>query len=479
VVIPVSDRLPLPVRWRAFGAAVAILVIVTIWLRVTAGPPAPPGVEPAATPRSIAVLPFINASPDSSYDYLSEGISADLTTTLGRVRGLRVAGGQSAIALAGEDPVTIGRRLRVASVLVGSIRPVGDRLKISTHLVSEEGGFDLWSEAYERPLAGFMSVERDIVAAVAVSLKLRSALPAASLFRTAPAAHDAYLKARLSLARSAPGGGRLAAADFRQVIALDSNYAPAWAGLAQANLRDFLSETALPEEVIPPARQATERAIVLDSTLAVARIARAAIWLLYDRDPSKAAAEIERAIALDPNLPDGYDWQARRLLVVGQIDSAIAAARRAIESSPFDATLRAHLGWTYLLAREDSLADVALARARSLDSTLSTADESMAWQATLPADSGSAYDSLVAAGKEHYVSAYSLALAAVAGGRTSEAIAALSRAIAERTPWVMYARLDRRLEALRGNRRFETLLARLPQTTIPRDHRPNPSSGPP
>lgn len=478
MVIPVSERLAVPVRWRAFATAVAILLIVTLWLRITAGPSTSASRETAAT-RSIAVLPFINASPDSSYDYLSEGISADLTTTLGRVAGLRVAGERSARALAGEDPVTIGRRLRVASVLVGSIRPVGDRLKISAHLVSVEGGFDLWSEAYERPPTGFLSVERDIVAAVATTLKLRGTLPLASLFRTAPTPHEAYLKARLSLVRAAIGGGRLAAADFRQVIALDSGYAPAWAGLAQANLRDFLSESALPEEVIPLARQAVERAVVLDSTLVSARIARGIIWLLYDRIPAKAATEFDRAIALDPNLPEGHDWQARRLLAVGQTDSAIAAARRVVESSPFDAALRAHLGWHYLLARQDSLAALAFARARSLDSTLDTTGESEAWQVTIPADSGSAYDSLVAAGKERYVSAYTLAVAAAAGGRTNEAIASLSRAMVERTPWVMYARLDRRLDALRGNRRFETLLARLPQTTIPPEQKPSPSSGPP
>src|SRR2546427_11412882 len=155
----------LPVRWRVFGATIAVLLVVTLWLRITAGPRTPPGVEPTPTPRSIAVLPFINASPDSSYDYLSDGIGADLTSALGRVPGLRVAGGRSAIALAGEDPVTIGRPLRAASVLVGSIRPVGDRLRVSTHLVSVEGGFDLWSDADERPPAGLMSVQRDIVTA--------------------------------------------------------------------------------------------------------------------------------------------------------------------------------------------------------------------------------------------------------------------------------------------------------------------------
>src|SRR5262249_13491427 len=163
--------------------------------------------------------------------------------------------------------------------------------------------------------------------------------------------------------------------------------APAWAGMAHANLRDFLSESALPEEVIPLARQAAERAVALDSSLATARIARSVIWLLYDRDPAKAGAEIGRALALDPNLPDVYDWRAYQLLAAGQRDSAIAAARRAVESSPFDATLRSHLGWQYLLTGNDSLASVSFARAISLDSAIAATDEHMAWEQATSADS--------------------------------------------------------------------------------------------
>lgn len=464
-------------RWRVFGVAVTGLLAVTLWLRGTAAPPAPPR-PPVVAPRSIAVVPFINASPDSSYDYLSEGIAADLTGALGPIRGLKVASEGSAAAMSDDTPAAIGRRLGVSTVLLGSIRPVGDRLRVSAHLVSVDGGFDLWSEAYERSEANFLSVESDILTAIVAALKLRGArgdkLPPPAEFRTSPAAHAAYLRGRLALARAAADAGESALAGFERAragferaVALDSAYAPAWAGVAQVHARTFLSESAPPEETVQHGRQAAERAVSLDSTLVPARITRAIIWLLYDRDLRKSAVELEHAIALNPNLPDGFDWQAHRLLAVGQRDSALAAATRAIELSPLDAGLRAHLGWQHLLLREDSLAAIAFSRAVALDSSRMAVDEHMAWRSVTAADSSAVYDSLVAASKSRYISPYALAVAAAAAGKTAEATAAFARAVAERTPWVIYSRLDPRLDALRGSRRFETLLARLPQATIP------------
>jgi serine/threonine-protein kinase len=462
----VNPRFTLPVRWRVFGAAVALLFAVAIWLRLTA-PPARPPARPSS-PRSIAVLPFMNASPDSAFDYLGEGIGGDLTGILGRIPGLRVAGARSAAAAAGEDPVSIGRRLRVGAVLLGTIRPVSDRLRLSVHLVSVDGGFDIWSEAYERTVANLFGVERDIVTEIVAALRLRDGprapAPDPPALRAAPGAHEATLEGRFRLGRAAPGATEYAAAGFERAIALDSSYAPAWAGAADTYLRDFLSESSPPEDAIPRARRAADRAIALDSTMAEPRIARAVIRLLHDREPAKAGADLDRAVEINPNLPEAWDWQAHRWLALGRTDSAVAAARRAVEISPLDALVRAHLGWQYRLAGQDSLADLAFARAAALDSLLPSPSSLLASPFSLLPLS---YDSLLAATKERYVSPYTLAVAAVASGKTTEALAAFARALAERTPWMIYAHFDPRLAPLRGNRRFEALLARLPQTTIP------------
>jgi TolB-like protein len=463
-----GSRFTLPVRWRVFGGAVAILLVVTLWLR-GAAPPAPRPATPQITPRSIAVIPFMNASPDSAYDYLGAGIGGDLTGVLGRVPGLRVADERSAAALAGEDPVTIGRRLRVSAVLFGTIRPVTDRLRLSAHLVSVDGGFDIWSEAYERSEHNLYTVERDIVGAVITALKLRHVAtrpPDPPALRAALGAHDAYLEGRWRLGRREADAAEYAATGFERAISLDSSYAPAWAGAAAAYLRGYLAESSPPEEAIPRARRAVERAITLDSAVAEAWIARGVIGLLYDREPRKAGADLDRALAINPNLAEAWDWQAHQLLAMGMKDGALAAARRAVDASPLDPVIRAHLGWQYFLAGQDSLADLAIGRAQALDAAAVTADGRVAWRTAPPADSA-AYDSLVQVARQKYVSPYALALAALASNKRAQALAALRRAVAERAPWAIYARVDPRLAPLRGERGFEALLARLPQTTIP------------
>ena len=217
---------------------------------------------------------------------------------------------------------------------------------------------------------------------------------------------------------------------------------PAWAGLAEANVKLYSAGMVSPAEVVPLARSAAERAIALDSAIAEPRFARAVIWLLYDREPAKAGEELQRAIALDPNLADGFHWQSHRFLAMGETDSSLAMSRRAIEASPLDPSLRAHLGWHYLLARQDSLAAGAFAEALALAPGAAAWDEHFAWRPVAPADTGVAYDSLAPAAKARYVSPYAAAVAAAAAGRIAPAVAALSRAVDEHDPAVIFAGLD-------------------------------------
>ncbi|MGH7498311.1 MAG: hypothetical protein ACREL3_05615 [Gemmatimonadales bacterium] len=157
---------------------------------------------------------------------------------------------------------------------------------------------------------------------------------------------------------------------------------------------------------------------------------------------------------------------------MGQTDSSLVASHRAIEASPLDPSLRAHLAGHYLLSGQDSLAAVAFSQAFALDSAAAARDEHLSWRPVRSADPGAAYDSLASVAKEGYVPPYALAVAAAAAGRVAPAVAALSRAVDERAPAVMYAGLDPRLDTLRGNRRFGALLARLRLTTIPTRPRP-------
>ncbi|MEO7985645.1 MAG: hypothetical protein ABI766_03855 [Gemmatimonadales bacterium] len=445
------------------------LLAATLWLRLTGVAPLPP--PPTPPPHSVAVVPFLNDSPDSSYDYLSEGIGGDIASTLGRIPGLRVAAGGSTTVTDAADPPAAGRRLGVGSVLLGSIRPAGDRLRLSVRLVSVKGGFDIWSEAYERPADDLIAVENEIVMAIVAALRLRGTGgdPAdfAAVPQTSPAAHRAYLQGRSALRDESPGRAALAASQFSEAIRLDSTYAPAWAGLAESYVMRFVVESVAPLEVAPLARSAADRALALDSTLVGAWIARAVIRLLYERRLDEAGEDLARAIALDPNRAEGFHWQSHRLLAMGEMDSSLAASRRAIESSPFDASLRAHLGWHYLLARQDSLAVRAFGEAVAIDPAAAGTDEHFSWRPVRVDDPAAAYDSVTMASKTRYISPYTLAVAAAAAGRTAIAVSAVERAIDERTPTALYAGLDPRLDTLRSDRRFWTLLTRRGLTTIP------------
>jgi len=151
-------------HWAFFSVAVLGLLAFTLWLRYTAPAWPPAAAAPEPRPRSVAVLPFVNASPDSADEFFSDGMAAEVTAALGRVPGLHVAAPASAFALRrlGEDPQTAGRRLGVSTVLEGSVRHANDRLRVSVHLVSVSQGFDLWSDTYERPPDEIAAVQEEI-----------------------------------------------------------------------------------------------------------------------------------------------------------------------------------------------------------------------------------------------------------------------------------------------------------------------------
>ena len=343
-------------HWAFFTFAVLALLAFTLWLRYTAPMPTPGAAAPEPRPNSVAVLPFVNASPDSADDYFSDGVTEELTSALGRVPGLRVVDPTSAFALRrpGEDPQAAGRRLGVATVLEGSVRQVNDRLRLSVHLVSVSEGFDLWSETYERPSNEILAVQEEIVRSVVATLRIPRAERWADTVRppSSLAAYLTYLRARHALARRPGADPSYAAALYQETIGLDSSFAPAWAGLADAQVRRTLSQGARPSEAMPAARAAAIRALVLDSSLALAHSTLAQVHFLYDRDWPAADSAFRRAIAINPSRAEVHDHYARLLLAIGRVDEALMHARRALELDPLDPETIADLGWHNLYVRK-------------------------------------------------------------------------------------------------------------------------------
>jgi serine/threonine-protein kinase len=482
-------------RWAFFSFAVLGLLGVTLWLRYTAPVPAPAASAPEPRPTSIAVLPLVNASPDSANEYFSDGMTEELTAALGRVPGLRVAAPSSAFALRrrSEDPREAGRRLRVATVLEGSVRQANDRLRVTVHLVSVSEGFDLWSETYERPPGDVFAVENEIAQAVVAALRIRGAgpLPAAAAPTSSLDAYMTYLRARHAMARPGAADPSRAVGLFQEAIRLDSSFAPAWAGLAAAHAQQAIAEGARPADAMPAARTAAIRALALDSTLAVAHATIGLVRFLYDWEWNGADSAFQRALVINPNRPEAHRWYSRLLMAIGRPDEALVHARRALELSPLDPEMIAHFGWHDLYARRYGDARVSLDRALTVDSSLAgtryllgllaevLGDYELAEShyrgaldrapadVTLLASLGRAHaldgrpddaravlarlDSLSA---ERYVSPYLLAGIAEALGDQRRAFAWLEEAVADRSGELVDLDLDPRLDRLRGDRRF-------------------------
>jgi TolB-like protein/Tfp pilus assembly protein PilF len=488
-------RLRLSPRWAFFYFAVFGLLGVSLWLRYTAPIPAPVARGPEPRPTSVAVLPLVNASPDSANEYFSDGMTEELTAALGRVPGLRVAAPSSAFAIRGrgEDPRDVGRRLNVGTVLEGSVRQDNDRLRVTVHLVSVSEGFDLWSETYERPVGDVWPVQQEIARSVVAALRAPGArpLPPAPTPTQSLDAYTTYLRARHALSRPGAPDPSRAAGLFQEALRLDSAFAPAWAGLAAAQVLRVLVEGDRPADAMPAALQAARRALSLDSTLAVAHATIAQVRFLYDRDWNAADSAFRRALEINPNRPDVHHWYAHLLVALGRNDEALGYARRALDLSPLDPELIAHFGWHYLQARRYADARESLDRASAVDSSLAGTRYLLGLLAEVQGDYELAeshfrgtldrapddLEALASVGRTHalagraedaravlarldslsadrYVSPWLLAGIAEALDDKRRAFAWLEEAVADHAGQLVYLNLDPRLDRLRDDRRF-------------------------
>jgi TolB-like protein/Tfp pilus assembly protein PilF len=449
----------------------------------------------------MAVLPFVNASPDPANDYLGYGVAAELTRMLGRMPGVRVAERSSAFGLRQTkgDPRVAGRRLDAGTVLLGSVRRSDDRLRVTARLLDVENGFDLWSETYERTPAELLAIQNEIRHAVAGALHVSVDPTFGPPTGTASApAYDAYLLGRYALDQSTLGSVPRAIAALTRAIQIDTAFARAHAALAEAYLRRGGVEALSPLVAVPQAREEATRALELDSTLAEAHTALGTIYFAFDRDWRRAEVEFRRAIALQPGWPEAHRAYSRFLLAMGRIDESHQASERALQLSPLSAELTAHLGWHYLHARQYDRARETLARAIYLDSTvwrthleqalleqvagnyreaearlsipLQVAPERAEVQAALGQvyaltgrveEAQALLQQLQDATDQRYISPYLIASLQASLGQRTRAFASLDRAVKERSELIAYLRIDPRVDSLRADRRFSRLLRRL------------------
>jgi len=355
----------------AFTLAVAAMVGYEVH-RVTEQASGLPAVTNPLGEKSVAVLPFIDMSEKKDQEYFADGLSEELINLLAQVQDLQVIARTSSFYFKGKSATVpqIARTLGVAHILEGSVRKVGNRLRITAQLIRADNGNHLWSQAYDRDDADIFAVQDDIANAVvsALQVKLTSGAQVTS-FRgtTNTEAYSQYLLGRQFDQRKSIEGYSHAVDAYRKAIALDPNYSAAYAELAvaEAGVADYNGDT----DGIERALHDVDKALVLAPVEANGYAARSLIRTQWMWDWSGAQVDIERALSLDPRNTDVQRRYARLLDALGRLPEAIAAQKKAIELDPLSSNAWENLARYYTDIGDYTLADAALDRALAIAPT--------------------------------------------------------------------------------------------------------------
>jgi serine/threonine-protein kinase len=325
----------------------------------------------SADAASVAVLPFVDLTPNQANAYLGDGIAETLINALANTPGVEVVARTSAFSFRGadEDIRDIGRQLGVANVLEGSVQRIGERLRVTAQLVKASDGRHLWSQNFDRDAGDIFAMQDEVAQAVVRALQgeLLDDQVGSSSGTTNPAAYDAYLQGRFFWNKRAAPDLRQAIVLFEEAIALDSSFAEAWAGLADVYLTMPFYSVVASGEVVPRAKEAAEHALGLNPDLAEAHATLAYAFTIYDWDWTAAEREFQRAIELNPGYATAHKWYSDLLRALGRNEEALAAARRAAELDPRSPNVRTIVAITlWIMNREDD-ALVEFGRALELD----------------------------------------------------------------------------------------------------------------
>lgn len=336
------------------------------------------GAEPQPTDRvaSIAVLPFVNRSAEAEDEYFSDGLADELLNVLAKVHGLRVAARTSAFRFKGKDTTIadVGSALRVATVLEGSVRKAGRRVRVSVQLVKVSDGYHLWSETYDRTLDDIFAVQDDIAQSVVKELRTTllkeepdsgaSGRAKADVARAAkgrganPEAHRLYLHGRYFLDRTTRADTARGIEYLKQAVELDPGFALAWAELSAAYSREADLSWCPVEEGYGRSREAVERSLLLEPDLPEGHAAMG--WIqMSDLNWRRAEASIQRALELAPGSARVLRVAGVLAKAQGRLEDAIQIDRRAFDHDPLSGAAYHNLGNTLLAAGRFTEAEAA------------------------------------------------------------------------------------------------------------------------
>ncbi|PYK19790.1 MAG: hypothetical protein DME53_04550 [Verrucomicrobia bacterium] len=453
--------------------------------------------------KSIAVLPFDNLSEDKSNAYFAEGVQDEILTRLAKVADLKVISRTSTqhFKSAPDNLPQIAKQLGVMNILEGSVQKANDQVRVNVQLINALTDAHLWAETFDRKLTDIFAVESEIAKTIADTLQAKltgSEKTAMSKKPTAnPEAYELYLKGRFFWNKRTSADLRKAVDYFNQAIAKDSNYALAYAGLADAFAMypDYGVEA--PADAYPRAKSAAMKALELDNTLGQPHAALGLVYANFEHDFAKSIGEFERAAQLDPNYATAHQWINTGLEPTGQFDRSIAETKHAIELDPLSLIINADLAYSYFNARrfDDALAQsqktleidpsfhVArgylglalqfkgqLAEAIPEFRTAAASNDEPFSQALLGqalARAGMRDEAqrilsrLEERARDHFVTGWSLAVIRLALGDKEGALAALDLALQQHAPEIVLIKYDPLFDDLRGDPHFEALVQKV------------------
>jgi len=333
-------------------AAVAV-AILAVWF----GPRLKRSARSPGRIQSIAVLPFENRSSEAGQEFFADGMTEQLITDLSKIRALRVISRASIIRYRGtrKPPSEIANELGVDVLVVGSVMPSGDKVRITAQLIEAHGDQNLWAESYDRQLSEALALQREVARNIANEIRI-TMTPAehtqlASDRRVDPEVHQLVLRGQYFANKGDEANLKQALGYIEQAVAKDPNYAPAHSAAAFV-YRSLSTAHMAPREVMPKAKSSAERALQLDETLAEAHISLAFVSLFYEWDWPAGEKHLKRALELNPSSAEAHLLYGSYFTAQGRQPEALAEIRLAQKLDPLSAAVQADLQFSLISSRQ-------------------------------------------------------------------------------------------------------------------------------